>query len=155
VHIKEGVYRKEEDMSFKFVARAVLVVSLAVIAGALGASSASAVSPPRVHPPEGGPPISCQIGGGPTNGVSDNYSSLCQSYESAFYVYQPNWPGFCYQYGYNGYVYTQNYTLRFQSNYCEDGVWHFSSAWGSNEARFSREWIGSSSQEWAMVQYRR
>ena len=143
-------------MSAKFrayLARAGLVTTLAAIAVAVVASPASAVSP-QVLPPPDGPPVSCQAKGTTNFGVTQVMTGACLSNQTAFYAYLPNYPKGCYQAGYIARVYTTSYAVRFEGNWCEDGVWHFSSKWGSDEPRFSWMQIYSAGTSWWMLQYK-
>jgi hypothetical protein len=138
------------------VLRIALVVAAAGAAVALGTSSASAISPPRVLPPPGGPPISCQFSGTSGDGFSIHESPICLSFQTAFFVYTPNWVCNGSNYGYTANIYRQSNpnTPFWTSFYCPDGVWHFSSAWASNEARHSEELVYASSQAWGIIQYK-
>ena len=127
-----------------------LLAATVALVVALLAGPASAV-----NPPPGGDTISCSNSGTTFGGVNQVYTSACLSFETAFYVSVPNAPTNCSFGGYIGRVYTTDYTVRFEGNWCADGVWHFSDPWGSNEARFSWMQIDPSGADWMMIQYLR
>jgi hypothetical protein len=141
-----------------YVMGAALVAVLAVIAVAVAASPASAVHPGVLPPPDGN--ISCKATGTTADGGLTYGTQVCLSFQTAFNVYKTNYPTNCYQ-GVQAEVYYYNtsnnqYTLRWgPSIFCEDGVWRVSSAWGSNETRFSQAWIYSSGADYQILQYKR
>ena len=141
-------------MSFKIrslAALGVVIAALVALAVTL-AGSASAVSTPP-----GGDTISCSASGTTPVWSQNNVvtTSACLSFETGFYASQPNAPTSCYAAGYVAQVWTTSYVKRFDATWCRDGLWHFSSAWSSNEARFSQMQINGGGVYWYMAQYRR
>lgn len=129
---------------------------LVLVLGA-GVGSASTSNPYVVCSPStcgGGGTAGCWATGTTYNGNDQQvYTPVCPSYQTAFYVYVSNYGTLCSAAGYIAKVYTENYTLRFTGNWCADGTWHLSTAWGSDERRFSWMQIQPAHASYQMIQY--
>jgi len=142
----------------KYVLGAAMVAALAATAVALIASPASsAVVGPRVLPPPDGT-IACKHVGTTVTGVQTVGTAVCLSFQTAFNVSVANAPTDCLLSGYIAQVYAYingQYIQRSNDNWCEDSVWHLSSAWASNEPRFSQAQIYSANANYQILQYSR
>jgi hypothetical protein len=135
---------------------AALAVAAAVATAGVVAPTASAVWPPD----DGGLVRSCGNSGTTPVWVevAHHYTQACLSNQTAFYAYKPDASGACQFFGYEAQVWhvdqSGNYHQRFASYWCEDGLWHWSSAWGYSENRFSAMRTYGAGVDWAMAQYR-
>jgi hypothetical protein len=124
-----------------------------VLAAAALADGRGKVSPDVLVPPDGN--IACSANGTTILAANQTHDTpVCLSYETAFY--SQGGGSNCYFDGYYASIYAYpSYAQRFSALWCRDGLWHFSTAWGSNEARYSEMQTTGAGVYWAMVQYAR
>jgi hypothetical protein len=137
--------------------RLVVVAALCAAIGAAVVPAAFAVYPD----PGGGDVYACGNNGTTPSwsGINEVYTPVCLSYRTSFYAYVPNYATNCYSTGYTAEVVhvddSNNYYDRWDGWFCDDGLWHWSSAWGYSERRFSSMRINAGGVDWAMFQWTR
>lgn len=104
--------------------------------------------------------ISCQASGNTSFGANAReFMGGCSSYVTGYSGHNDHHAIECWADGYTAYVWRvvgTDWTLRWSGGpFCNDGVWHFSAAWGSNENRVSAMYINQMYTDWWMIQYRR
>jgi hypothetical protein len=132
-----------------------LVILMLALPLALGLPSAAR---PNVDPGDGGSPNCYNYGHTPP---WDSYqivtSPKCLSSQTAFEAWEPNWAQNCSVAGYQAEVYwlrsDSDWVLRFHDYFCNDGLWHWTDAWGYNEWRVSVMTIANADVDWIIDQY--
>jgi hypothetical protein len=131
---------------------AILVLALPFLLAVPSAGRAN------IDPGDGGSP-NCSNSGltGPWDGYQTVSTQKCLSHQTAFEAWEPNWAPNCQVAGYEAEVYwlrsDSDWVPRLDTYFCNDGLWHWSAAWGYNEWRVSQMTIANAGVYWIIDQY--